>query len=241
MVAWDRIGFYSWKGGDNFGDAPLNDYLVPRLLPKLQLIPSHSPQAILMCIGSILGHRSQLPLAWRQLPWIVFGSGFQYETLDIPQGSRFFALRGAKTQELCHAGDCALADPAILLPLFLPRDVEAVPGSVATIMKWNWQGVENNTLYSTRTGGDVTGWLRRMWQFERIETDSLHAAIVADAYGIAWKPLRWEFKWADHFEQMGIMARPNEFVLSDRALLARKQQELERARLRMIEFIDGNQ
>lgn len=219
-VVWWRNDF------DNVGDGPLNDYLMPRLFPMLSA-DTGNPRAVFMGIGSILGfRRSHLPRAWQELPWIIFGSGYQYGRLTVPPRSCAFALRGAQTARLLpHLDPIALADPAILLPLHLPRDVESRPGRTGVVVRYDWRGHRSHDVFDTRTGGDFVGWMRKLWGYERIVTDSFHAAVFADAYGIPWVPMRWELKWADHFATDA----PREFTLTDRRRLATMQEELIRA------------
>jgi hypothetical protein len=94
-------------------------------------------------------------------------------------------------------------------------------------------------VYASRTEGDLLGFLRRIWACERIETDAFHVAVAADAYGIPWRPLRWEFKWQDHFAMLGIAERPRDFALSDRALLAEAQATLLSRAAELRAYVEG--
>ena len=208
--------------GDNFGDRPLNDWLAPRAFPGLG--PAAGGERVLMFVGSILGHRHKMPPAWRPLPWTVFGSGWQpgYGPLDLPDDVRPVAVRGRLTWDALTAarpglrdgGTPAFGDPAFLLPRHLPRDVSRGSGTL-TVRKWTYDGPEGEWVTTTRTGGDVAGWVRRLLRAGRVVTDSLHAAIVAHAYGVPWTPMRWELKWADAFGEVGVRERPTGFVVPD--------------------------
>jgi hypothetical protein len=226
---WNKLGCYFWNGGPNLGDGPLNAFLLPKLFPRLS-INHKTPEALLIGIGSILGHRCHMPEEQRNLPWIVYGAGYQYNDLDIPEGTQYFAVRGKKTAELCGC-DCAMGDPAILLPTYLPRTVNSSPGKVETIWKW-----DNFIPWNITTRSDnLVHWLENvLWPSEKIVSDSLHAAIFADVYGIPWKPMRWEFKWEDHFSSVGINYAPTDFTLSDRTLLSQCQNQLEEAKKKLI-------
>jgi hypothetical protein len=81
-------------------------------------------------------------------------------------------------------------------------------------------------VQTSRTNGDFVTFLRRLWAFDRIETDAFHVAVAADAYGIPWRPLRWEFKWQDHFSMFGLAERPEGFVLSERQAVRIAQSRL---------------
>jgi succinoglycan biosynthesis protein ExoV len=94
-------------------------------------------------------------------------------------------------------------------------------------------------VYASRTDGGFAAFLRRIQACERIETDAFHVAVAADAYGIPWRPLRWEFKWQDHFGMLGIPSRPADFVVSDRALVAEAQSTLLRRAADLRAFVAG--
>jgi succinoglycan biosynthesis protein ExoV len=94
-------------------------------------------------------------------------------------------------------------------------------------------------VYASRTDGDLLGFLRRIWACEKIETDAFHVAVAADAYGIPWRPLRWEFKWQDHFAMLGIAERPSGYALSDRTLLAEAQATLLRRAADLRSYVEG--
>ena len=100
-------------------------------------------------------------------------------------------------------------------------------------------GAPGLAVYASRTEGDLAGFLRRIWACERIATDAFHVAVAADAYGIPWRPLRWEFKWQDHFGMLGIAGRPSGYTLSDRALLAEAQATLLRRAEDLRAYVEG--
>jgi succinoglycan biosynthesis protein ExoV len=248
-LSWERLAYYRWDG-NNLGDRPLNDWIIRKWFPRLPTVAPEHPSAILLAVGSILGQRTLcMPKQMRDVPWIIFGSGHHHDGIDLPANAIAFALRGRLTYEALaqrypetlREGMPALADPGILLPKYLPRDIDFIPGKQPTIYKYDWKRArETEFAYTTRTDPDFCGWIRRLWTCERIQTHSLHAALIADAYGIPWKPLRWEPKWTDAFEQLGIPELPSDFTLSDRKLLTQQQGELEEARLHLIRYVDQN-
>jgi succinoglycan biosynthesis protein ExoV len=274
---WDQIALRYFVGigmehwtGDNFGDQPLNQFLLPKLFPNLRQDVSR-PKYILLGVGSILGIRHQcISTDEMQLPTFIYGSGYQYGTpTQLPLGSKVFCVRGRYTcEQLGFNKFCAVADPAILLPLFLSRDVEVVPGRIGLICSWNygiprrlnatalskfdwprgikrrffrlvWNILPNVISFTARTENNIIEWLRRLWSCERIVTEALHPAIVADAYGIPWKPLRWEPKWVDHFDMLGITKQPRTFALSNRELLEQRIKSLLDRREELIRYVDG--
>ncbi|WP_107667628.1 polysaccharide pyruvyl transferase family protein [Cyanothece sp. BG0011] len=242
-------------GHQNLGDEPLNVFLLPKLFSALSL-QIENPHYILLGIGSLLGIRSSCMKSNElDLPLIVFGSGYQYgKVTPIPEKSKVICVRGSATCKAYGLDEMyGVADPGILLPKYISRDVSAVPGKSARIYRWSY-GLDNHKsfynesstsqavkfqfinsfrslrhfqfsdIFSTRTDEGILPWLRKLWSCEKIETESLHAAILADAYGIPWKPLgrRWGFKWHDHFSMLGITEKPRDYILTDRKNLMKK-------------------
>ena len=254
--------------GDNLGDHPLNHFLLPKLFPELQQKVSN-PKYILLGCGSILGARGCCMSSDElSLPLLVYGSGYQYGQAEpLPDGSKVFCVRGNYTCENFGLDkSCAVADPSILLPQILTRDVSSTKGKLARIYTWkhgryqikrtlrhpkgtlrqkvreaNKRASETgfSDVFTARTHGDFIGWLRKLWSCEKIETEAMHPAIIADAYGIPWKPLKWEQKWQDHFSMLGINEKPEDFVLSDRKKLAERIQLLMQKRNEMIDHVNN--
>lgn len=280
---WDKVAARWWHSIDadfqspmcrwsrqNFGDEPLNRVLLSKLFPNLNQEANH-PKYILLGIGSILGMRSScMRPNETNLPLLVYGSGYQYgEPSLLPEDSKVFCVRGNYTCETFGFDkSCAVADPAILLPKFFPRDVQSIAGRTARIYRWShglnskemgeslnlttlrlkfWDTCRSisdtrfSDIFTARTEGDFAGWLRRLWSCERIETESLHAAIVADAYGIPWRPLmrRWHRKWNDHFSMLGIEEKPRTFTLSNRKKMDEKAEILMQRREDLIHHVEN--
>lgn len=256
-----------WSG-DNFGDHPLNHFLLPKLFPDLHQNVDR-PKYILLGCGSLLGARQCCMSSDElNLPLLVYGSGYQYgKVKPLPEGSKVFCVRGHYTCDSFGLDKSrAVADPGILLPQILTRDVSSTKGKQARIYMWKHgryrikkalrrpQGIIRQKIrevkkrssetgfddvFTARTHGDFIGWLRRLWSCERIETEAMHPAIVADAYGIPWKPLKWEQKWQDHFSMLGINEKPEDFVLSDRQKLAEKTQILWERRDELCNYVSS--
>lgn len=251
--------------GDNLGDRPLNDFLLPKLFPQLSQVSQ--PKYILLGFGSLLGCRSCCMSSDEvKLPLLIYGSGYQYGQVEpLPEGSKVFCVRGKYTCKTFDLDDSrAVADPAILLPQVLTRDVKSIPDKVGRIYAWKHRryktsgklrhfktlkqkfketkkrwSEDNCTVYTARTHGDFVGWMRQLWSCDKIETEAMHPAIIADAYGIPWKPLKWEQKWQDHFSMLGIAEKPHDFVLSDRRKLAEKTRILWQRRDELCHYVDS--
>jgi succinoglycan biosynthesis protein ExoV len=271
-AVWYRgEGLSNWTD-DNFGDGPLNRYLLPMLFPSLRA-DVQEPSACLLGIGSLLGMWRELSAMRTDAQLLVFGSGFQYGTrAALPADSRVFCVRGRMSAEaLGLTSDTGIADPAVLLPRFLPRDRDARSGRRGRFHKWDYgvvslrsvaprnlartvfhvgqrarllvtdaRGEDSSGLavHTSRTGDSFLDFLRRLWACEHVETDAFHVAVAADAYGIPWRPLRWEFKWQDHFSMLGIAERPTGFVLSQRPRIERAQQLLLERRDTLADFVN---
>lgn len=207
-----------WCDIDNIGDRHLNEYLLQRLFP---FIGNEPYKGILYGIGSILHSR---PKCFSDLPEVVFSSGYQYKKpRKLHPNSRVYCVRGLYTcRKFRLPDDRAVADGGILLPLYLPISPTGQQEH-CTVMKWNYAGEPRDDLVTSRCSDGLVKWVQNLLTFKKVTCDALHAAIIADAYGVPWKPLRWEPKWADHFEMMGIDTRPRDFVLSDRNVLKQKQ------------------
>lgn len=250
ITSWQRIIPF-WYPGDNFGDQPINEFLLPCLFPGLKPqnamnYTGNDKSYVLSGIGSILGLRKACKVP--ELPVFVFGSGFQYgHPHQLPKGSVVFCVRGKYTCKAMKIDPAlAVADPAILLTDFVKRDVKSIKGRHGTIMKHDYFQKHiydcDEPIFSSRVSGkllgnDIVRWLRYLWACEKVSCDALHAAIVADAYGIPWKPLRWEQKWADHFGMLGINDRPTDFVISDRDLLDNALKQLRRQSKKLRELV----
>lgn len=214
-----RVGLY-WFPRNNLGDV-LNATMVAQTFPQARPMLDPNIDAVLLGVGSVLGVRSQFD-HHRGLPRIVWGTGYQYESpRPLPEGSKVYCVRGSFTCERYHLhGSKAVADPGILMPFTWPRTVQP-DKSECTVYKWDYKEELGEDEFTSAVDAEgVELWLARLWRYERVVTDSLHAAIAADAYGIPWRPMRWEPKWLDHFTQLGIPNRPTDFALSSRELLS---------------------
>lgn len=237
---WRRVAVHRMRL-NNLGDQPLNDFLLPRLFPQLGRFMKPRPRWVLFGCGSVLGQTPDRPAFVANAPWLVLGTGYQYgKPVPAPPASQIFAVRGRYTcRQMGIDERHAVADGALLLVDHLPRDLSSVAGREARIMKWDFQGPQDDKTFTTVVPIDVLTWMRRLWSCERITTDSLHAAILADAYGIPWRPLRWEPKWADHFEMLGIDRQPDDFILTDRDRLAEQTEKLRQAARSLESFVEN--
>lgn len=234
-----KIGLYFYPK-NNFGDT-LNALLMPQLFPQLRPMNEQGIDAVLLGIGSILGIKAQHSY-FPFVPRIVFGTGYQYESpRPLPDGSLFKCVRGMYTCERYGLnGVLAVADPAILTPFIYPRTRPASKAT-AVVHKWDFKKLNPHYIYdpdefdANVSVEQAESFIEKLWDYENVITDSLHTAIVCDAYGIPWKPTRWEPKWVDHFRQLQINSQPNTFIVSNRNLLATRAVGL----LQIVDQIKG--
>nr|WP_255500931.1 polysaccharide pyruvyl transferase family protein [Caulobacter sp. 17J80-11] len=199
----------------NFGD-DLNGVLWPALAPELF---DQDRSEGFLGIGTIVG----MPT-----PGIgflhVFSSGVGYDRLDgwkTPR--RLWCVRGPLSARALGAEpNLALTDGAVLVPRLLAKEPPATGGG-ETVVVPHWESL------------DVPGWpeacalaglellspahadplavCRRLSRARLVLTESLHGAIVADAFGVPWVPLATSgnfsaFKWTDWCASVGVALDP---------------------------------
>ncbi len=203
--------------GGNFGDE-LNRWLWPELLGELSR--AASDDVLFVGIGTILD--KNLPSARMT---VVFGTGAGYTSVppDIAPRSarwRIYGVRGPLTaRALCLAERFAMTDPAILLATF--REFSGLDRR-GTIFVPHWKSV--------RYGGweaicqelgiefvdpcrDSRTVVRRIAAADKVIAESMHAAIIADAFRVPWVPVALSrevspFKWVDWTASLNVAYCP---------------------------------
>lgn len=199
--------FYWNSPAGNFGD-DLNEWLWDDLLPGWR---SWAADRTLLGVGTILNARH---LADNRR-YLVCGSGAGIgEPPDVSDRERWRIafVRGRRTAALMSISDeLAMSDPAIVVPriarfaasagarntIFIPHcHTDASP-----IYDWKrictQAGVEH---VSPRR--DSHRVIRAISSAESVITESMHGAIIADAFRVPWKPVSLvanfcSFKWMD--------------------------------------------
>lgn len=204
---------YYWKSKlPNFGD-DLNEWLWDALDPAFPLVAN---DVVFLGVGTIL--RAGLPQGRTR---IVFSSGAGYDTLpeDVRSPAwHIHALRGPLTvRALGLDGDAAGAvrgggaiitgDGALLLQT-LPEF--RLPRGDRTIFVPHW--ASSSTLYERACAqagidyvsptGACKSVIRRIVTARLVLAESMHAAIIADAFRVPWVPVFTSgeinsFKWLD--------------------------------------------
>jgi succinoglycan biosynthesis protein ExoV len=209
----------------NFGDQ-LNEWLWHSLLPEAW---SDTDDGILFVgIGTILDKK--LPAARVR---VVFGSGVGYAAApsDIAVGTgrwRIYGVRGPLTARALKLDKrLAMTDPAILLAT-LQEFKGLKRRGVIFIPHWKsvrygyWQGIcESLGIEFVDPCQDSKSVVARIAAAEKVIAESMHAAIIADAFRVPWIPVALSreispFKWVDWAASLNVSYSPVCLPASDR-------------------------
>ena len=217
---------YYWESQHgNFGD-DLNLWLWDFLLPGFREV---HPDVLLVGVGTVL-NKTLLPEAGRKL---VLGSGFGYGSLPDMRDRSLWdirCVRGPLTAEKVGVPEAlGIVDPAVLvadmpefqdLPKihkrsFVPHWESAVAGL--------WPSVcATAGLHYIDPRGEAKDVIREIAQSELIVAESMHGAILADAFRVPWVAVATSdsvdsFKWRDWASTVGVEHRPRRIPISTRA------------------------
>lgn len=214
--------FY-WKSHyGNFGDE-LNRWLWDFLLPGFR--DAH-PDVLLVGVGTIL-NRHELPEAGRKL---VVGSGFGYgEVPDLsdPAAWDLRCVRGPLTAErLGLEPRLAAIDPAVMVSEM--PEFQNLPKTDDAIFVPHWRSAVNGAweLAAEAAGltcispcGNDKAVIKAIAQARLVVAESMHAAIVADAFRVPWIAVSTStningFKWRDWTASVGLTYDPRPVPLS---------------------------
>lgn len=217
--------FYWQSQYGNFGD-DLNLWLWDHLLPGFRDV---HPDVLLVGVGTVLD-RALLPSGIRKL---VVGSGFGYGTLpDMSDRAEWDVrcVRGPLTAEAAGLPlERGIVDPAVMvadMPEF--RNIEKkhrksfVPhweSAVAGLWPAICETVGLNYIDPRGEAGEV---IREIAASEMVVAESMHGAILADAFRIPWVAVTTSrsinsFKWRDWASTLGVSYHPRQVPVSSRA------------------------
>jgi len=193
--------YYKAKGG-NVGD-DLNHWLWPKVFGDLL---DEDSSHLLIGIGTILNHK--VPVAKK---YTVLSSGYGYGTKPRLQVGEweFLALRGPSTQSAMNAENVrCLLDGAYLMPSYYQPTISktvsvAYIPHVDSIIIGCWQEVcDKAGIKLLDPRWPVEKFINELLSCERVLTEAMHGAILADAYDIPWHPVKAyryinDFKWQD--------------------------------------------
>jgi succinoglycan biosynthesis protein ExoV len=217
--------FYWESQHGNFGD-DLNLWLWDFLLPGMRDV---HPDVLLVGVGTVL-NRALLPEEGRKL---VLGSGFGYGDLPDMRDSSLWdirCVRGPMTAEKVGVPEhLGIVDPAVLvvdMPEFrnLPKRYKRsfVPhweSAVAGLWPVTCASVDMHYIDPRGEARDV---IRQIAQSETIIAESMHGAILADAFRVPWVAVSTSaninsFKWRDWAATVGVDPAPLRIPISTRA------------------------
>lgn len=207
---------FNWTSSHgNFGD-DMNSFIWQHFLPG---VFDDDDDAIFIGIGTIFS--ADVPKARCR---VVMGSGTGYGRLpaDLGDGSwHVYAVRGPLTARAI-GGDpkLAVADPAILLPL-LPEFAPTRRRGIAFVPHWTsaeggiWQSAcAQAGIEFIDPRNEAKSVIRRIAAAELVIAESMHGAIVADAFRVPWIAMvsgrDTPLKWHDWALAMGLEYRPYE-------------------------------
>ena len=217
---------YYWESEHgNFGD-DLNLWLWDFLLPGFRDV---HPETLLVGVGTVL-NRVLLPEGRHKL---VLGSGFGYGTLpDMSDRNEWDirCVRGPLTaQKVGIDLGLGIIDPAVMvadMPEFrnLPKKHKK-----SFVPHWEsaaagiWPIICNTVgLHYIDPRGEAKDVIREIAQSETIIAESMHGAILADAFRVPWIAVSTSssinsFKWNDWAQTVGVSYRPRHVPVSTRA------------------------
>ena len=194
--------YYCRCDGGNVGD-DLNPWLWPKLIPRLI---DNDPTHLCIGIGSILNDR--IPAAKH---YTVLTSGVAGVPPSRARGTwDIVALRGPLSKRKMQTTKrFPLLDGAYLAPKLLPALDRGTACNVGYIPHWKsieigqWEQVcERAEVQLIDPRQSVETFIRELIGCDRVACEAMHGAILADAYGIPWTPVKaychtTEFKWRD--------------------------------------------
>lgn len=227
----------------NFGD-DMNQWFWDDVLPGWRDWPV---QAHLIGVGSLLTTGLELPTGLK----IVAGAGAGYGRFPALQPATDWDIRFVRGPRSAAAlglpASAALTDTAVItarLPRFADRIATGRPLFVPhwesdVHPDYDWTAIaERAGLDYLSPCGDSTEVIRRIAGASLVLAESLHAAIIADAFRVPWRPVRSGvggfkvFKWQDWTDSMEVAFEPVEIfapISGLRGLLRRGGRAPERA------------
>lgn len=209
----------------NFGD-DLNLWLWDFLLPGLRDVHA---QTLLVGVGTVL-NTEILPADGHKL---VIGSGFGYGALpDMRDRSQWDvrSVRGPLTAE--KAGlpiETGIVDPAVLVTEMPEFQNVSKNGKRTFIPHWEsaaaglWPEICKTVgLSYLDPRGEAKAVIREIAASELIVAESMHGAILADAFRVPWIAVSSSrsinsFKWNDWARSLGVTYQPRHIPVSTRA------------------------
>lgn len=199
----------------NFGDA-LNEWLWQRLLPDMW----NDDDVVFVGVGTLID---------RDVPQgrlrVVFGSGAGYapppDGMGAPDANwKIYGVRGPLTARVIGIDpSLAVTDSAILVSRL--DELRGEPrGDIVFVPHWKsvrfgaWAAVCRDLgIHFVDPCDDSRDVIRRIAGARHVIAESMHAAIIADAFRVPWTPVVLSrevspFKWADWASSLGLPYAP---------------------------------
>lgn len=217
--------FYWESAHGNFGD-DLNLWLWDFLLPGFRDVHA---DVLLVGVGTVL-NQVLLPADIKKL---VIGSGFGYGSPpDLSNRDEWDvrAVRGPLTaQKLGLAPELGIIDPAVMVAEM--PEFRNLPKTGGGIFVPHWEstvgGIWPVVCQAAGLGyvdpcGEARSVIRAIAQADLVVAESMHAAILADAFRVPWVAVTTSrsinsFKWRDWATSLGVEYRPRQIPISSRA------------------------
>lgn len=216
--------FYFPDKHGNFGD-DLNQWIWDGLLPGWR---EAAPDHVLVGVGTLIN--DVMP---RGRTKIIAGSGVGYGALPAPDlmaECRFFSVRGPHSAaRLGLPPEKGIADPAIMLPEFPEFQGIAKSGPPifvphhTSIWRHDWNRIcARGGIDFVSPQGEAHEVIRRIAAAPFVLAESMHAAIIADAFGTPWQTVVFSdkflaSKWLDWGDSLGLTIEfPDALPMLDR-------------------------
>ncbi|GAC15094.1 polysaccharide pyruvyl transferase family protein [Aliiglaciecola lipolytica] len=196
-----KLYYFKAEGG-NVGD-DLNAWLWPKVIGE---VLDDDDSHLIIGVGTLLNHR--IPEAKQ---YTVLSSGVGYGSAPpLDKGEwNFVALRGPKSQKAVNTSDVkCLLDGAYLMPHYFKPEIKkqypvAYIPHVDSVIFGQWQKVcDLAGIKFIDPRWSVEKFISELNKCEKVLTEAMHGAILADAYNVPWHPVKAydyinDFKWQD--------------------------------------------
>ncbi len=180
----------------NFGD-DLNPWFWSHVLPGWA---SASPKTTLVGIGTLINGRRLPDITGAQYLIIGAGAGYGSGTLPILNGRARWDVRGVRgpisAKKLGLGREKILVDPAMIIPDILAgpdkkgSDVIVVPHH-SSVNFFDWDSACGYAgMHYCSPEDDYVTVVEKIAGASLVVAESMHAAIIADAFRVPWVPFR---------------------------------------------------
>ncbi|WHA42771.1 polysaccharide pyruvyl transferase family protein [Agrobacterium larrymoorei] len=222
---------YHWESHHgNFGD-DLNLWLWDFLLPGLRDV---HPDVLLVGVGTVLND-VLFPPGQRKL---IIGSGYGYGAVPNTSNKDLWDIRCVRGEmtaaKLGLPAEMGIVDPAVMVTEMPEFQSLRKIHKKTFVPHWEsaefgiWENVcEPAGLTYLDPRGEAKSVIKQIAQSEFIVAESMHGAILADAFRVPWVAVSTStsinnFKWSDWAGSVGVRYEPRYIPVSTRAEAAKK-------------------